>query len=168
MAKRRYRTKKRNKQRSHLTKKRRNNKRRTKRRTKSKRMKGGMERLRGILSGNPPEGTGTLVGVSRDWVPPADDAEEAEAARLEAEAAERDWDPEIMEQQRGELEEIISRLRKEIVILRNDRAVHDLGTIKMKIGLKNKEIKDAESELVILNEKIIEVQDEQSEGCSIM
>jgi hypothetical protein len=38
----------------------------------------------------------------------------------------------------------------------------------MKIGQKNKEIKDAESELVILNEKIIEVQDEQSEGCSIM
>ena len=131
-------------------------------------MKGGMERLRGILSGNPPEETGTLVGVSRNWAPPADDGEAEEAARLEAEAAERDWDPEIMEQQRGELEEIISRLRKEIVIMRNDRAVHDLGTIKMKIGLKNKEIKDAESELVILNEKIIEVQDEQSEGCSIM
>ena len=169
MAKRRYRTKKRNKQRSHLTKKRRNNKRRTKRRTKSKRMKGGMERLRGILSGNPPEETGTLVGVSRDWVPPADDAEEAEAARLEAEAAERDWDPEIMEQQRGELEEIISRLRQEITTLRDDQdAGGDKGTIKMKIELKNKEIKDAESELVILNKKIIEVQDEQSEGCSIM
>ena len=132
-------------------------------------MKGGMERLRGILSGNPPEGTGTLVGVSRDWVPPADDGEEAEAARLEAEAAERDWDPEIMEQQRGELEEIISRLRQEITTLRDDQdAGGDKGTIKMKIELKNKEIKDAESELVILNKKIIEVQDEQSEGCSIM
>ena len=166
MAKRRYRTKKRNKQRSisHRTKKRRNNKRRTKRRTKSKRMKGGMDRIK-----DAPEDTEPIVGVSRDWVPPADDGEAEEAARLEAEAAEREWNPEIMEQQRDELVESISKLKQGIATDRNLRDDGgDLGTMKMKIGLKQQEIKDAESKLLILNEKIKEVQDDQSAGCSIM
>ena len=169
MAKRRYRTKKRNKQRTHLTKKRRNNKRRTKRRTKSKRMKGGMNRIKDAMGVDAPEDTETLVGVSRDCVPPADDGEAEEAARLEAEAAEREWDPEKMEQQRDELVESISKLKQGIA---TDRYLRDqggeLGTMKMNVGLKQQEIKGAESKLLILNEKIKEVQDDQSSGCSIM
>ena len=132
-------------------------------------MKGGMDQIKSAMGVKAPEYTEPLVGVSRNLVPPADDSAAEEAARLEAEAAEREWNPEIMEQQRGELLESISILQQEIA---TDRTLRDqggdLGTMKKNVGLKQQEIKYAESKLLILNEKIKEVQDDQSSGCSIM
>ena len=176
MAKRRYRTKKRNKrnkQRTHLTKKRRT----TKRRTKSKRMKGGMEWLKRMGRGAPaPDDANdeTFTGVSRDWVetPISEDDEVVEAAAEEE--AKHDWDLETMNEEAADLKKTISDCMRKISYLKEPSHASRTGslTVDARRELINKEMEDAKSKLGALNEKIIKVQgehtEEHTEECSIM